>query len=134
MAAALRPPPPPDRGTLWVILACALAVALGIAHIVMAGCAARVECPLGTYAQRTRTRSTHAGTASAVGSLPREEVSAGGTWRGSDSTEYECTPICPPFTAPKLHISPRGQRLECVDLVAAKRGPGGAATPDGGTP
>lgn len=121
-------PPPRDNGTIWILVAALAAAALALGAV-LGGCGApRIECPLGTYPRRAEARTATSGSTQATGSLPKQEITVGGPWSGSAESHWECTPVCPPLTAPRLHESARGRRLECIDLAPLRR-PGG---PDGG--
>ena len=60
--------------------------------------------PLGAMVSKVDTGSGTEGLASATGSLPSQTVTAGGSWKGSASSDWTCKPICP-----------KGQLLQATD-------------------
>ncbi len=84
-----------DNSTLWVAAVC-LAAALAGFLALWSGCASQVrpECPLGSRPVKVDTSSGTDGSVNATGSLPSQSVTAGGSWKGSASADWTCSPIC----------------------------------------
>lgn len=118
----LRPVQPPDSGALWLAFVLLLTALVG-ALALFTGCASSppISCPLGTYVRRATATEDHKGGVDGKVSLPDQSATAGGTWSGSGSSAWECTPVCRPGTAIKMRETRDEKSLECVDLMDCPR-------------
>lgn len=96
-----RRAPGPGRADLAALARAGLALlALGLLGLLLAGasgCALTppCSCPLGSYPRDGDTRGTLEGGGTARGDLPSQSVTAGGTLKGTGSTDCKCAPLCP---------------------------------------
>jgi hypothetical protein len=100
-----------------------LAVALALTTLALLailflgiGCAASVDCPLGTYPRKASVSTQTTGSVSVL-------TETGNVERAT-ATGYECAPICPRGSLTRLHEGEKGRRLECVPIDGRDGGSG----------
>lgn len=124
----------PDRDRrvshLWLVIAALAAAAVALGAL-LAGCSLgpAVQCPLGSYPTKVDTdRSVDSG-GNLSGAVPTQSVAAGGTWKGSGSTDWHCARICRPGQLLRARSEGKICSIECLP----ERG-GPPATPKDGGP